>query len=404
MRCADLVQSPGLMALGNKQPSAATLLLADEVRATGDPLIGSWLQFFLGYAHWASGSIDKARETFEAIAARRPTVPLAVDAHVALAKLAWSEGRPEAAITAYERLLAAYPEFLGRSYVFDFSVDSLEIEWDSNAPIRLGDGQIQRRLQAARALVTTQRSTNVTLQNPRSTPLQRASAWLALGRAWETKNEVDPGRVGIAYIPLRTEAQQAYEAAVAIAPGSASAGFAAWRLIAFSEPYEWEGDWEAQSAWNITEYSTFRDRYPTHELAGEALFRIALAKWVQAGYTEVYHYFDAPNREAYEARRLALAVWFDTSGFGGGIGGTGLPQHPEQTSEPLKLFRQVVAEYPATESAAMAQYYVAVILDYCLGQIAAARPEYETFIRKHPKAEPWVTKARARIRRISLVV
>jgi hypothetical protein len=118
----------------------------------------------------------------------------------------------------------------------------------------------------------------------------------------------------------------------------------------------------------------------------------------------VYHYFDAPNREAYEARRLALAVWFDTSGFGGGIGGTGLPQHPEQTSEPLKLFRQVVAEYPATESAAMAQYYVAVILDYCLGQIAAARPEYETFIRKHPKAEPWVTKARARIRRISLVV
>jgi TolA-binding protein len=47
----------------------------------------------------------------------------------------------------------------------------------------------------------------------------------------------------------------------------------------------------------------------------------------------------------------------------------------------------------------MAQYYVAVILDYCLGQREAARPEYETFIRKYPKAEPWVAKAKARLRR-----
>ena len=46
----------------------------------------------------------------------------------------------------------------------------------------------------------------------------------------------------------------------------------------------------------------------------------------------------------------------------------------------------------------MAQYYVAVILDYCLGQREAARSEYETFIRKYPKHEPFVTKARERLR------
>jgi tetratricopeptide (TPR) repeat protein len=397
MRCGDLVQSPGLTAFGNKQPSVAAALLTDEVRATSDPLIGSWLQFFLGYAHWASGGTERARETFEAITARRPSVPLAVDAFVALAKLAWSEGRPEAAIAAYERMLAAYPEFHGRSYVYDFSIDSTEVEWDTNAPIRFGDGQIERRLQAARALVATQRSTEAALQNPRSTPLRRASAWLALGRAWEAKNEVDPGRVGIAF-PLRTEAQQAYEAAIALAPGSAPAGSAAFRLIAFTEPYEWEGDWEAQSGWNITEYSAFRDRYPSHELGGEALFRIATARWVQAGYTEVYRYTFAPDRQAFDARLRALDAWFNVAGFGGGTGGVAVPQHPEQTATALKLFREVVAKYPATESAAMAQYYVAVILDYCLGQRDAARPEYETFIRKYPKAEPFVTKAKARLR------
>lgn len=398
MRCADLVQSAGLTAFGNKQPSVAASLLSDEVRATNDPLIGSWLQFFLAYAHWASGSPDRARETFEAIAARQPSVPLAVDSYVALAKLAWSEGRPDAAIAAYERMLVAYPEFLGRGYVYDLSIDSIEVEWDSNAPIRLGDGQIQRRLRAARTLVAVARSTDAMLKNPRSTPVQRAAAMLALGRAWEAKNEVDPGRVGIVYIPDQTEARKAYEAAIAEAPGSAAAGSAAWRLIAFSEPYEWEGDWEAQVAWNLTEYGAFRERYPTHELGGEALFRIATARWVQAGYTEAYHYFFAPDREAFDARKRQLDAWFDTSGFGGGTGGPAMPQHPEQTATALKLFREVVARYPTTESAAMAQYYVAVILDYCLGQREAARPEYETFIRKYPKHEPFVTKARERLR------
>ena len=86
---------------------------------------------------------------------------------------------------------------------------------------------------------------------------------------------------------------------------------AAWRLIAFTEPYEWEGDWEAQTNWNVREYGAFREQYPSHVLAGEAMFRIG------------------------------------------------------------------------------AQYYV---LDYCLGQREAARPEYETFIRKYPKTEPYVTR------------
>jgi tetratricopeptide (TPR) repeat protein len=398
MRCGDLVQSAGLAAFGNKQFSVAASLLSDEVRATDDPLIGSWLQFFLGYAHWAAGGTDRARETFEAITARRPSVPLGADAFVAQAKLAWSEGRPDAAIAAYERMLVAYPDFRGRGYVYDFSIDSAEVEWDSHAPIRLGDGQIQRRLVAARRLVAVTRSTEATLQAQRSTPIQRASAWLALGRAWEAKNEVDPGRVGIVYIPDQTEARQAYEAAIAAAPGSASAGSAAWRLIAFSEPYEWEGMWEDQSAWNITEYGAFRDRYPSHELGGEALFKIATARWVQAGYTEVYRYFSAPDLDAYNGRKRQLDAWFDTTGFGGGTGGGVVPQHPEQTATALKLFREVVAKYPATESAAMAQYYIAVILDYCLGQGESARPEYEAFIRKYPKAEPYVGKARERLR------
>ena len=397
MRCGELVHSAGMAAFENRRFAEAMQLLSDEVRATGDPLVGEWLQFFLGYALWASDRTEHARETFEAIAARQPAGPLRIDAFVALAKLAWSEGRPESAIAAYERLLANYPEFLGRGYRSAPSIEPYPSDWETNAPIVLGDGLIPRRLQAARSLVTVMRSTDATLKNQQSTPAQRASAWLALGRAWEAKNEVDPGRVGIVNIPLRTEAQQAYETAVALAPESAPAGSAAWRLIAFTEPYEWEGDWEAASAWNIKEYSAFRDRYPAHALVGEALFRIATARWVQAGYPEVYHYIFAPDREAFIARQRTLDVWFDGGGFGGGNGNV-VPQHPEQTAGALKLFREVVAKYPATESAAMAQYYVAVILDYCLGDRDAARPEYETFIRKYPKVEPFVTKAKARLR------
>jgi tetratricopeptide (TPR) repeat protein len=253
-------------------------------------------------------------------------------------------------------------------------------------------------LQAARALVAVTRSTDATLQNQRSTPTERASALLALGKAWEAKNEVDPGRVGIVYIPLRAEAQEAYEAAVAAAPGSAAAGSAAWRLIAFTEPYEWEGNWEARAEWNITEYGAFRDRYPSHELVGEALFRIATARWAQAGYPEAYHYIFAPDLDALRTRERALGAWFDIPFSGVGVGGPVVPQHPDQTATALTLFREVVAKYSATESAAMAQYYVAVILDYCLGQPAPARREYEAFMRKYPKTEPYVGKARERLR------
>jgi hypothetical protein len=61
------------------------------------------------------------------------------------------------------------------------------------------------------------------------------------------------------------------------------------------------------------------------------------------------------------------------------------------------MIQRVVADYPASESAAMSRYDVAVIYDYCLKDSAHAIPAYEAFVAAHGKLEPYATKAMRRL-------
>jgi hypothetical protein len=64
----------------------------------------------------------------------------------------------------------------------------------------------------------------------------------------------------------------------------AFAGKAAWRLIDFSQPYEWEGDWQGRAEW-----------------------------------------------QAWQAKKTQLEQWFETRGFGGGQGESVVRQYPRAT-------------------------------------------------------------------------
>ena len=54
-----------------------------------------------------------------------------------------------------------------------------------------------------------------------------ASAWYDLGQAWEEKDQIDPGRLGVADTIDIADARRSYEMAVTSAPGSDVAGKAA---------------------------------------------------------------------------------------------------------------------------------------------------------------------------------
>ena len=183
-----------------------------------------------------------------------------------------------------------------------------------------------------------------------------------------------------------------------LAPGSDVAGRAAWKLIGFSQPYEWEGDWQGKAEWVLEQHGSFIKTYPRHELVGEALFKMAVATWAKAGYPELYGYIIRPEGwgPAWLTRKDQLEQWFDTRGFGGGQGEL-VAQHPEQTLEARRVFQDLLRRYPQTQSAAMAKYYIAVISDYCLQDAKAALSDYDAFVSQYPSATPYTAKATQRI-------
>ena len=134
---------------------------------------------------------------------------------------------------------------------------------------------------------------------------------------------------------------------------------------------------------------------PRHTHAGDALFEIARATWAHGGYPEAFSIVGGPDYS--RAKVNALEPWFGTAGFGGGPGVTFPPPDPAQARAALAMFQRVVADYPASESAAMSRYYVAVIYDYCLKDSVRAIPSYEAFLAAHGKLEPYATKAMRRL-------
>jgi tetratricopeptide (TPR) repeat protein len=377
----DLVLSDGWQRFMGRDYPAATSLLRAEAALAPDPSLRAWLTLQLGFACHASGQLDQAVETLETLARERPVYALTPFAYLAAARVHLDRHDADAMLRTYEALLNAVPSY---------RVPSVECEARAPAGRQLcsGEASIERRVVALRALVARQALTTRVLNNPAATGVEKASAWYALGAEWEKKNEIDPG-FQETRVP-NDDPRRCYEAAVVAAPGSVVSGEAAWKLIAFSAPYEWEGDIEARTEWTLKHYGAFLQTYPGHARSGEALYQIATATWASGGYPEAYDYMFAPaGWSTLGPKRQQLEQWFDTRGFGGGVGPLTNPK-PEEAKE-------VVTKHPTSRAAPMAQYYAAVILDYCLSDRTRALFEFEAFLGKYPQIEPFATKARARV-------
>ena len=120
---------------------------------------------------------------------------------------------------------------------------------------------------------------------------------------------------------------------------------------------------------------------------------VARATWIKAGYPELMSYFQEGEDET------DLSKWLDTSGFGGPV--ERIKRRPLETRVALRMFRDVVREHPNSESASMAQYYSAVIIDWCLADPVAAVREYQRFLDRYTGPAVYVTNARARIAALS---
>jgi hypothetical protein len=71
--------------------------------------------------------------------------------------------------------------------------------------------------------------------------------------------------------------------------------------------------------------------------------------------------------------------------------------HPQQTRKARLMFRNVVGKYPRSASAPMAQYYAAVISDFCLHERQTALTEYTAFLTKFRGDPAFVARAKKRI-------
>jgi tetratricopeptide (TPR) repeat protein len=362
---------------------------ADIARAGGNDLVTTWLRLHLSSAQERSGRVDDAASTLETAAASA-TNSLLPFAYLALAKLRLRAGNVDAALNAYQELLRRFPGYTVQSNDCN---DRPVPGWGTCG----GALRIQDRIDATRTFLAIRQRSENTIAAAAASRLQKATAWYELGRAWEAKEAVDaasPREDG----PIdHSEERRCYEAAVPLAPGSPVAGQAAWRLIEFSAPYEWEGRWEDKAKWSLEKFGGFVSAYPTHEFTSAALFAVAEATWVTAGYPEVYHYAFTPGD--WNARRKELSTWFDTDGFGGGR--EQLPvQHPDQTPAARQLFQDIVNKYPHDRCAPLAAYYVAVIDDYCLKDTKRALIEYERFLAAYPDTKDtkvFAEKARMRV-------
>jgi tetratricopeptide (TPR) repeat protein len=403
MRTAVMYPSSGIRTyLTSSRVADAASLLRNEIRRAGDdPLVGSWLRFYLSVAQEeldqlgdASQSLrDEASQSLEDVIRLGPQNAFVPFAYLALAKLNLRHGDVAAALGVYERMLSTFP-----NYAVDFGTCYRTPVVVVFVDVCSGDRLIQKRIDATRTFLRQKADAERVTVSTVASATEKAGAWYSLGQAWEEKIKIDPDRLYETEVPDTTNVRDWYETVIDLAPGSDVAGKAAWRLISFSQPYEWEGDWQGRAGWELDKYGTFIETYPGHELVGEALFKMAVATWAKAGYPEVYHYIIVPEGygEAWRAKQTLLNQWFDTRGFGGGKGEP-IEQHPDQTPAARRMLQDVVTRFPQTPSAAMASYYIAVISDYGLGDAKTALSQYDDFVRQYPSAAPYTDKARQRI-------
>ena len=388
MSIADLWLPDGLSLAfwTDRQREAAGALLA-EASNTNDAVMASFFRLHAAYAQSKAGDADAAVATLDTVA--RAGGRFAPLAYLTGARIRTERDSLPAVIETYEAMLRAFPGY--------------RIDWQAcrvdpallHRGICEGEPSIGTRLEAVRRLMQQRATLEPRIADASVPAVDRAATAVALADAWLAKTEIDPGPNPETFQTRSSAARRLYERALQLAPGSMPAGDAAWKLIDFARPYEWEGDIDARYAWTLQHYRPFVTAYPRHPHAGDALFEIGLATWAHGGYPEAFSLVGGPNYS--RTKVYAFEPWFATGGFGGGPGLTFPPPDPAQARAALAMFQRVVADYPASESAGMSRYYVAVIYDYCLKDSARAIPAYEAFLTAYGAVEPYATKAMRRL-------
>jgi outer membrane protein assembly factor BamD (BamD/ComL family) len=387
MHESDLVVSKGVASFWSREYDQAVLELTEEIRETRDDEAATWMQFFLAYAHWEAKRPERAAAILGQITLRHPVTPLTPLAYIAAGLLERQRKNANAELRWYEALHAAFPDY--RHADSQCGSNPVTAFWDLCGP------DVVDRIEALRAFITVQTDVERIVADG-STPLEQSAAWYRLGEAFERRNTID--RLAPEAEEEDEDARRCYETAIRRARGSDPAGRAAWRLISLSAATEWGGDLYAETQWMRQSYGRFLREYPSHEHAAEAKFELARATWADAGYPEVLGYIESPGTwDDWRREQQNLDQWFDTRGFGGGVGMIPTVRHPPKTRKALAMYRDLVREYPHSSFAPLAQYYSAVILDYCLHNTRAALTEYQAFLDKYPQTELYAPKAANRV-------
>lgn len=392
VRTDQIVISAGVLRFHERRFDDALTSFSAEIATESDEIVRSWLRFWAGYTHWRMERHDLALSVFEQVAAAADP-PWAPFAFIAQAKLHVASGNLNAAAAAYDRLLAKFPAYkLPDDGYTPYVVDPLS---------RLrGAGEITRRSRVVQELAEARRQLEGLESQAGVAVPDLAHAWFRLALAEDSIMTVDP------YLPpsklIAREARMAetsYRRVVELLPRSDIAARAAFRLIHFDEPYEWEAAWQARAEWLIGHYGGFVANHGEHELAGEALFHLAIGTWTSGGYPEALRLLIVGSREDLVPALNHLRQWFPDMGYS--VGHTAPEGDRAKAREAASLLRRVVDDHPHTPSAPMAQYYLAVIHDYVFNESEAALPLYVSFLDTDPADGRFVEKALERIRVLS---
>src|SRR6185295_13971074 len=182
------------------------------------PLVSSWLRFYLSDAQEKLNQVDEAAQSLDDVVRLGPENIFAPFAYLALAKLHLRHGDVAAALRVYETMSGVF-----QNYTIDFGACH-----DSPVVVRIdvcsGDRAIQRRIDATRSFLGRKINAERVIAGVPVSATDVAGAWYDLGQAWEEKDQIDPGRLGVAETIDLTDARRCYEMAVTSAPGSDVAG------------------------------------------------------------------------------------------------------------------------------------------------------------------------------------
>ena len=237
----------------------------DETSQMSDATKASFYRLKTADAQWKAEDVDAAVMTLDRVAgAGGPSAPLA---YLAAARIRTDYDNLRGAVRTYEAMLRALPDYRVSEQTCD--VNSVF----RNQYVCSGDPSIATRLEAARRLLQVRATLEPRIADTTRPAVERAESAVRLAEAWLAKTEIDPGPYPETHKLYSAAAARLYERAIQLAPRSTPAGDAAWKLIEFSEPYEWEGFIDEMYSWTLKQYSPFVAALPHPSIRRRRAFR-----------------------------------------------------------------------------------------------------------------------------------